>query len=176
LALGSFWVLEVTRKGTDDTLPAVQRSDPDYYIEKFNYVRLSASGQARYSIAGDKLTHLPLDDSYEIQQPVMHSLDTTRPPMTLRADHGRIEDDNSKIHMTGNVHIDRPATPTSEDFHLSSEYLLFLPDDDVMRSDKAVQITLGKSILHGTGMFANNATREFTLSSRVRGTYQAARR
>jgi lipopolysaccharide export system protein LptC len=48
-----------------------------------------------------------------------------------------------------------------------------LPDDDVVQTDKPVEITMGQSKLNGTGMFANNATRELRLSSNVHGTYQA---
>jgi lipopolysaccharide export system protein LptC len=70
------------------------------------------------------------------------------------------------------VHIDRPATPTSEHFHVKSDYLLVLPDDDVMQTDKPVDITLGTSTLTGTGMLANNATRELRVLSNVHATYQ----
>ena len=34
------------------------------------------------------------------------------------------------------------------------------------------EITLGRSVLTGVGMLANNATREFRLMSKVHGTYQ----
>jgi lipopolysaccharide export system protein LptC len=39
-----------------------------------------------------------------------------------------------------------------------------------------VEITLGQSKLTGTGMMANNATRELRLTSNVHGTYQASAR
>ncbi|MDP5008434.1 MAG: LPS export ABC transporter periplasmic protein LptC, partial [Glaciimonas sp.] len=80
---------------------------------------------------------------------------------------GKIEDNNSKVHLFGNVNADRLPTPTTSEFHLTSEYLLLLPDDDVMKSDKFVTMTLDKSIMTGTGLFANNATREMKLFSKV---------
>ena len=172
LALGSFWILEVMRKGVNDSNPDLPRSEPDYYVEKFNFVRMSKSGQAQYNISGKKLTHNPVDDSYAIQLPVVNSLSNERPPMTTRAERAIVDRNSSKVHMYDNVHIDRPATATSEHFHLTSEYLLILPDDDVMQTDKPVDITLSTSKLTGTGMFANNATRELRLSSNVHATYQ----
>lgn len=172
LALGSFWILEVMRKGVSDSNPDLPRSEPDYYVEKFNFVRMSKSGQAQYNISGKKLTHNPVDDSYAIQLPVVNSLSNERPPMTTRAERAIVDRNSSKVHMYDNVHIDRPATATSEHFHLTSEYLLILPDDDVMQTDKPVDITLSTSKLTGTGMFANNATRELRLSSNVHATYQ----
>jgi lipopolysaccharide export system protein LptC len=54
--------------------------------------------------------------------------------------------------------------------------MLLLPDEDVMQTDKPVEILFGQSKLTGTGMFANNATRELRVSSNVHGTYQVPAR
>ena len=172
LALGSFWVLELMRKSTEDGMPHSARSEPDYYVENFSFVKMSPAGSARYQIAGQRLTHYPLDDSYEIRQPRVHSMGEAALPLTMQAQRARVEDANSKIHLYDQVEIDRPASGTAAPFHLASEYLLFLPDDDVMQSDQTVHLTLGKSTLTGAGMFANNATRELRLSGNVRGMLQ----
>jgi lipopolysaccharide export system protein LptC len=177
LALGSFWILEVMRRSSSDYVPNLARSEPDFYVEKFSYVKMSRTGAARYHISGERLTHNPLDDSYDIQLPVLNNQsDSNGPPMTVRADRGRVDSDNSKVHLYDNVQMDRPASPNSESLQVKSEYMLVLPDEDVVQSDKPVQITLGQSKLNGTGMFANNATRELRLSSNVHGTYQARAR
>ena len=172
LALGSFWVLEVMRKSTEDGMPGIPRSDPDYYVENFSFVKMTPTGIAGYKISGQRLTHYPLDDSYEVRQPRVHSLGEARLPMTMRAERARVEDDNSKIHLYDKVEIDRPASGDAAHFHLASEYLLFLPDDDVMQSNQTVHLTLGKSTLTGAAMVANNATRELHLSGNVRGLLQ----
>jgi lipopolysaccharide export system protein LptC len=172
LVLGSFWVLEVMRRSSSDNIPDLPRNEPDYYVEKFSFVRMSKTGEAQYNISGKRLTHNPTDDSHAIELPVVNSLSNERPPMTTNAKRAMIERDNTKVHMYENVHVDRPATATSDHFHLKSDYLLILPDDDVMQTDKPVEITLGTSKLTGTGMMANNATRELRLSSNVHATYQ----
>ncbi|WP_395823866.1 LPS export ABC transporter periplasmic protein LptC [Collimonas sp.] len=166
-ALGSIWMVQVMNRDTDELLPKPTRVEPDYYVEKFNYVQMSPTGQPRYNISGDLLTHNPVDDSFDIQKPVVHSLDQEKPPMTLRADRGRVEDDNSKVHLYGNVNADRPKTVIAEKFHLKSEYLLLLPDDDVMQTDLPVDLTLGQSTLQGTGMSFNNSTRVLKMFSNV---------
>lgn len=171
ITLGSFWVLEVMRRGIIDATPEAPRSEPDFYVENFNFVRMSPSGEAQYSISGKRLIHNPQDDSYEIELPVVHSLSAKRPPMTTQSKRGLIEDDHSKVHMYDDVQIDRPATAEVEHFRLESEYLLILPDDDVMQSDKHVDMVLGTATLKGTGMYANNATRELRLLNNVHATY-----
>jgi lipopolysaccharide export system protein LptC len=175
LALGSFWLLEVMRKQVNDDNPDKPRVEPDYFVEKFNFVRMSVSGQAQYNISGKRLEHNPADDSHAIKLPIVNSLNAERPPMVARSQRALVNSDNSKVHMYDDVHIDRAATPTSDHFHLKSEYLLILPDDDIVKTDKPVEITLGNSRLTGTGMVANNATRELRLSSNVHATYPPPR-
>jgi lipopolysaccharide export system protein LptC len=176
LALGSFWLLQVMHKNTEDLLPKAVRTDPDYYVEHFNYVQMSPTGQPRYNIAGDRLTHNPVDDSFDVQKPIIHSLDKEKPPMNLIANRGMIEDNNSKVHLYGDVNADRPKTAMADNFHLKSEYLLLLPDDDIMETDKPVELTLGLSTLNGTGMHFNNSTRELKLFSKVHGVLRSTPR
>jgi lipopolysaccharide export system protein LptC len=121
------------------------------------------------------MTHNPQDGSYDIQQPVITKLDTES-PMTLRAARAHVTSDNSQVHLHDNVRMYRPASQNNEPLQVTSEYLLLLPDDDVAKTDKPVAIKVGESQLNGTGMVANNATRELQLASSVHGTYQAPRR
>jgi lipopolysaccharide export system protein LptC len=167
LALGSFWLLEIMRKSSKDSSPAVARVDPDYFVENFNFVRLSAAGEAQYNISGKRMVHNPANDTHTVELPVINSLSRERPPMTARAERALIEPDGSQVHMYDQVRIDRPKTPTSNLFHMESDYLLVLPNEDIMRTDKPVRMTLGESQLNGTGMVANNATGEVQLASRV---------
>jgi lipopolysaccharide export system protein LptC len=170
LALGSFWLLEIMRKSDQEAGPSVARVEPDYYVENFNFVRLSATGEAQYNISGKRMVHNPADDTHTVDLPVINSLSRERPPMTVRADRAWIEPDGSKVHLYDQVRLDRPKTPTSDLFHMESDYLLVLPNEDIMRTDKPVRMTLGESHLDGTGMVANNATGELQLASQVHAT------
>lgn len=172
LALGSFWLVEVMQRQTEDSLPARARTEPDFYVEKFNFVRMGKTGEARYNLTGTEMKHYPQDDSYQIQNPVMHSYSMDKPPMVSRSLRATITNNSSEVHMYDNVHIDRPASATSRHFQLKTSYLLLLPDDDVMKTPKPVEIKVGESVLTGAGMFANNASGEFRLSSNVKGQYQ----
>lgn len=176
LALGSFWLYEVMRRASGDIIPNRERNEPDFYVEKFSYVKLSKTGSAHYHFSGARLTHNPKDDSYDIALPIVSNLSNAKSPMTMRAEGARVNSDNSEVHLYNNVRMDRPGTATVQAMHVRSEYMLVLPDDDVIKTDKRVEITVGQSKLTGTGMLANNATRELKLSSNVHGTYQAPAR
>jgi lipopolysaccharide export system protein LptC len=176
IALGSFWLLEVTRRNAAESAPGEARAEPDFYVENFNYIKVAKNGKVQYHVSGARLTHNPQDDSYDIQHPVVVNVGNATTPMTMRSERAHVNSDSSEVHLYDNVHMDRPASGDSVHMHMTSEYLLVLPDDDVMRTDKPVQINYDKSVLTGTGMFANNATREFKLASNVHGTYQAPAR
>jgi lipopolysaccharide export system protein LptC len=133
---------------------------------------MTSTGQVHYAVSGARMTHNPQDSSFDILQPVVTSLSADEPPMTIRADRARAEQDNSKVHLFDNVVLDRPASATTEHFQLKSDYLLALPDDDVVQTDKPVEIALGSSVLSGTGMYVNHATREFKIASKVRAVYR----
>lgn len=177
LALASFWLLEVMRR-TDPELGAEgERSDPDFYVETFSLVKMSKTGQVQYHMAGARLTHNPQDDSYDVVQPVVKQLgDAGRQPILIQAERAHVNSDASKVHLHDQVLLERAATADREALRLRSDYLLLLPEEDVMKTDLPVEITSGRSRLSGVGMLANNNTRVFELSSRVHGTYQAPAR
>lgn len=171
LALGSFWLLQVIQKTATDDPQASRSNEPDYYVEKFTFVRMTKTGDARYTVTGARMIHRPVDDTYEITLPVVHSLSRDQPPLTVRSARALVVPDSSKIHMIDKVEADRPASATTEHFHLTSDYVLILPDEDVLQTDRAVDLTLGSARMTGTGMYVNNATREFRMAQRVHGTY-----
>ena len=103
--------------------------------------------------------------------PVVYSLSQNQPPLMMRAERAIAIPDSSKIHMIDKVVADRPASVKSAHFHMKSDYALILPDEDVIQTDKPVELTLGSAILTGTGMVANNATRQLRLAQRVHGTF-----
>ncbi|EJN01251.1 LPS export ABC transporter periplasmic protein LptC [Herbaspirillum sp. YR522] len=172
LALGSFWVLQALRRNGDQTPVERPRGKPDYYLENFSYVKMAVTGLPRYDVSGTRMVHYPIDDSFEITKPVVHSLDAARPPMELYSDTARVTDDQTQIHMYGNANAIRGAVKGNPPLHLVSQYLLLLPDDEIVKTDKAVAMTMGTTTLNGVGMIANNATQEVQLLGSVRGHYE----
>jgi lipopolysaccharide export system protein LptC len=173
LALGSFWVLQAMRSNGVSDKNAMASGKADYYVDNFVYVKMALNGAARYSITGKRMEHYPVTDSFKVQAPFIRSLDKAKPPMLLRSDRASIEDDNSKIHMYGNAFAERDPSGKSQKLTVSSEYLLLLPDDDQVTTDKPVKITLGDSVLNGVGMLASNAELKLELHERVHGIYYA---
>jgi len=166
-ALGSFWWAETMQRDQEQAATVPPKGEPDYTVEKFNLVRMAKNGHARYNISGAKLVHYPDTDVFEIERPVLYNVGADRITMMLRAERALVEHKTNRVHLHRQVQAERAANRNNEGFHLASEYLLLLPDEDIIQTDKRVDIVSGKSRVSGVGMVANNATREFRLLNDV---------
>lgn len=171
LAAGSFWLLEVARRGDNTGVQQEKRTEPDYFAEDFRYTKVAPNGQAEYVVEGKKLVHTPADDISHVDQPVVYSYSKERPPMTLRSNTARINGDHTEVHLHGKVHLERPQARGSETMTVDSDYMLVLTNKDIVKTDRPVHITLGKSTLDGVGMVADSREQQVSLLSRVNGTY-----
>jgi lipopolysaccharide export system protein LptC len=184
VVLASFWILKTLRQNGDEAnARSSMRSEPDYYVERFNFIRLPNNGQANVSIVGDKLTHYPRSDDLEIQQARITSFSPDKSPMYIRALRAVIEQksnqtspirEHDQIHLLGDVQVDRPATSTSSFMQLTSDYLLVLPDENTMKTDTAVTMITATSEVHAVGMTADNNTQQVQLLSKVRARFSRA--
>jgi lipopolysaccharide export system protein LptC len=163
-ALGSFYLLELLNRAGEQMQAEKRMNEPDYIIENFSFVRLSKQGKPNYIIAGDKLTHRPVDDSSEIDKPRVHGVAPDRPPMEIVAKTARVDDFNSRVTLNGAVTIDRSAAPNIQPLHLATEKLVVFPDEDRMETDQPVQLKLGETTATANSMRANNATLQLHLA------------
>jgi len=176
LAVGSAWVNMVLKKNAGDEKSRVAHGTPDYYMDNFRHFTLKLTGDADYELTGKKMTHYPDNDTYLINFPVVESRDEKQRLQISYSDWAYIEDENSKIHMHENVVVIRPPTRDRDAFRMTTDYLLVLPDEDIMRTDREVTAYQGTSTMTGMGMESNNATRELFLLSRTKVVYPPANR
>lgn len=166
LACGTFWLLQVMQRGDQELSAAANQNEPDYIVEKFSLVRMTPEGKPRYLFYGAKLTHLPVDDTSSVEQPIMQNMTPGEPPMTINAMRARIFHGQDKVDLLGKVDIHRPPSGTSGGMRLRTEALTIHPDEEWMESSVKVQMNLGAATVTGTGMRANNATRQLDFTSR----------
>lgn len=169
-ALGSFWLVQVMQGG-DDAHNVNVGNDPDYIVDNFSWVRMSETGQPRYVISGERLTHRPADNTSVIEKPVVHSITVDHPLMTVTAEHALVNQNQNQIDLTQNVDIQRPGSATSQPLRIRTEALTVLPDDDIVKTALPVTMKLGTATVNAIGMVANNATQKIALGGRGDATY-----
>jgi lipopolysaccharide export system protein LptC len=166
VACGTFWLVQLLNRGEEEMLADKRLNEPDYIIERFSVVRMTKDGKPSYIVAGDKLVHRPIDDASEIDKPVVRNLSSTHPPMDMTAERARVDENNTRVQLKGNVKIDRAAQGKSPAMQMTTQALTVYPDEDRMETDQPVQIVQGGATATGTGMKANNATRQVQLLGR----------
>jgi lipopolysaccharide export system protein LptC len=164
-AFGSFWLVQVMQ-GEENAPGANAGNEPDYIVDNFSWVRMSEAGKPRYVISGERLTHRPADNTALVEKPVVQSLTAEHPPMTMTAEHALVSQNQNQVDLTGNVDIQRPASANSQPLRIRTEALTVLPDEDLVKTDKPIDMKLGASSVNGVGMVANNATQQVHLGGR----------
>lgn len=169
-AFGSFWLVQVMQG--DDRGPGGGASDaPDYIVENFSWVRMSETGQPRYVISGERLTHRPADNTSLVDKPVVQSLSADHPPMTMTAEHALVNQNQNQIDLTGSVDIQRPGNAKAQPLRIRTDALTVLTDEEIAKTGRPVHMTLGGATSDAVGMVANNATQQIELGGRGRLTY-----
>ena len=167
MALGSFWLVEVINRGEGFGANNVAKSEPDYIVEQFSFVKMTPEGKPRYIITGDKLTHHPDTDTADVLRPVVQSIAPPAPPMTMTGQTGRIDQVKNIVDMAGNVVIERPSAPQWPHLRLKTEALTILTDEDKLRTDLAVEMISDATVVTGVGMLADRAANNVDLYNRV---------
>lgn len=171
IAAISFWALEMTRRSGNDATDQTQRTQPDYFVENFDYVKIGADGNPKIRIRGAKLIHNPQDDSSTVLQPVVESYSGQRQPMTLRSDRLIVNGDRSQLHFHDNVKMEKPEARGNDTLFVESQYLLALPNRDLVTTTKKATLTLGYSTLSGVGLIADNVHQTLSFQSEVKGSF-----
>ena len=74
---------------------------------------------------------------------------------------------NTQVHLEGNVEIDRKQ-PSGNDLRLKTDALTIFPDEDQMKTDRPVRIEVSDgTMVNGTGLFVDNASRKIDINSKV---------
>ena len=156
-ALGSFWLVQVAQNGDNDVAVDTRKDEPDYIIEKFSFVRMTPAGAPRYIISGNTLTHHPLDDTSDIEQPIVRNIAPDQPLVNIHAQRAHLRNADNQVDLLGSVDIERPATALVKHMRIRTEALTLLPDEDIMRTALAVAIEQDATRISGVGMQADNA-------------------
>lgn len=165
LAAMTFWLERAAQLAPSSN--AAQRHDPDYFIENFTVERFDPQGKLQHTIVAKYMQHYPDNDSTDVTTPHITFHKTRQTVVT--ADTANIDSGGKTVVLNGHVRVlsNNPKGPPTE---ITSTTMTVFPDDEIAQTKAAVTITQGKSVLHGSGMHANNKTKIATLHGRATGT------
>ena len=181
LTLLTFWLVQ---KNTPLPINVIERPrlhEPDYTLKNGSLSYLNEQGQTKYRILGKELIHYDDDASIDIVQPRMRLFQPDKSPVTVRAKRGHIDGDITILDLFDNVEIYRPPQAASETQKASpymlakSSYFQVLINDDIITTDKPVELEQGLSVMQSNdgGVF-DNVKQSMQLLGTVKGRIEPA--
>lgn len=170
----TFW-LRFAVEPTGSIEPDKNRGDPDAVAENFTLTRLNPVGKPNYVLNARRMLHFPGNDSTELDSPKF-SRSGEGPALRISADRGTLDHESEEAKFYGNVVMVREGIGDRDEMRMRTEYLQVLARGDILRTDKPVIINEGRSVISGVGMELNKQTRQFTVFSHVRGSFEPPRK
>jgi lipopolysaccharide export system protein LptC len=168
LAGMTYW-LDVTSRQPVGAGDGKSRHDPDYIVENFQVRRFGPEGQLQHTLYAGLMRHYPDDDSTVVFAPDLIYHRT--PPTHVTAREARLSSEATHIELIDAVRITRGGVAGKPDTVLTTSRLDAWPDDEIATGKEPVTITQGRTIVHGSGLQANNKTAIYVLEGPVRGIF-----
>jgi len=150
---------------------ANKRHDPDSIVENFSAIKLNEHGTPHFIMRASRMLHYPDDGSTELEVPRLTLLAEDRPAIQATAKTGTISSNGDEFFLEGGVEVLRDAAVQQDQLRLQTEFLHVIPDQDMVRSDRAVTLIEARTIVNAVGLELNSRTRTFKLLSKVRSEY-----
>lgn len=168
----TFLLVQVNTPQADETANQPKRHVADYMMDGVSATALDEKGVTKYRFTGVHMNHYEDDLTYDVTFPALRVYAPDRPQVTARADLGKMNGEGTIIDLYNNAKVVRAQGPDPRQDPLmtaDSTYFQVLLNDDIVRTDKPVELHRGPSIMNANGLTFNNVTRQVQLLGNVRG-------
>ena len=162
LALGTWLVAKNSPGLMLPSAPDTVAHEPDYTLDHFTLQRFDATGALKVEIEGSHMQHFVDDDTMEVEQIRVISLDEDGRRMTASALHGRAKGDASVVWLDGRAQV-VSEMPGQLPVQVNGEHLRAQPKIKRVDSESPVIVQQGGSEFHADGMEYEHTTRILTL-------------
>lgn len=173
LAGMTLW-LRFAVEGPGPAEPREHRGEPDAVVDNLTLTRLNATGKPNYVLNARRMTHYPDDDSTQLEG-LKFAKSGDGPALRITAERGTLTHESDEAHFYGNVLLVREGEPNRDELRVRTEYLHVIPQRDIVRTDRPITISEGRSVISGVGMEFNKQTRKLTVFANVRGSIEPVR-
>ena len=167
LALLMFWMNYVVVQpmtAQDDGL----FNHPDYIVENLSGIQMNHESEIQHVFSAKKMLHYLDEEITYLEQPYFISIEPEKPVMRVSAGKAELLENGENIHLIENVTVLRGMDEDEDKITMVTSYLQLLPDDNIARTNKAVEIVTKNATMNAVGLELNNHTGVLQLLSRVR--------
>ena len=166
----SYWYSRALRWG-GRIIPSPPEA-PDVTANRIALTEFDALGRARLTLFADSLSHRSDTDIGTLESPRLVSRRADQPQVEVRARRGRVEDVGATIYLEDDVQLTREAGGRQpQPLHVTTDYLVVLPDYDRYRTDHDILLERGPSSERAHGMDLDNVARTVVFHADVRALY-----
>lgn len=166
----TYWLNQLAQ--TEPGKPGkAERHEPDAIVENFSAVSLNEQGTPHFVMAAKKMLHYPDDDSTLLEVPHLTLLTAGRPAMHAIARRGIVSSKGDEVFLHEGVEVLREASESQYELRIHTEYLHFIPDQQLADTDHTVTIKEANNSVQATGMEMDYRARTLKLLDRVRSEY-----
>ena len=144
------------------------------YSEGITTTVFNSLGEINYTLQAQRQVLL-LDDSSELDHPIINLYQSGLPSWQLTANSGKIEgkesgDNSNTIYLSGEVEV-LSQDSQGQDMQLLTEYLHVNPQAETLDTDTQVQLIIPNLTQTAIGMFADLGQEVFNFHRQTRGSY-----
>ena len=171
LALGTWWLVNITPKPEAERVPVAPRHEPDYTMQRFTVQRFAPDGRMRVQIEGELMRHYPDTDTLEIENPRIRAVGTDGRVTLASALRALSNGDGSEVQLFGSAQVVREAPVAQDAMEFRSEFLHAFLNTERVRSHLPVVVRRGGAELRAEGMEYDNLARVVELKGRQRAVF-----
>ena len=171
LALGTWWLVNVSPSPEAERAPMPPRHEPDYTMQRFTVQRFAADGRLRVQIDGAELRHYPDTDTLEIDSPRIRAFGPDGQVTLASAIRALANGDGSEVQLFGSAQVVREAARPQDVLEFRSEFLHAFLGAERVRSHLPVWVRQGGAELRADGLEYDNLARVVELKGRQRATF-----
>jgi len=140
---------------TDSTISETFQLDPDYYMEDFTAITMGENGNPVNKLYAVYMEHNPVDDTFELDMPVLEIYREYDNPLNISAEKGWVTNNNEVILLRGNVRMLEVNSANEIVLNVETTEARVLLVDEYAESDQYVTITAKNATITGRGVRAH---------------------
>ena len=174
LAAVSWWLArDVERDHRLSSGPRDNR-EIDYYLRELDFSTYTEQGILARTLQAPELRHYPDDGSTELDRPRFTIHKNGVPPWRVRSETGWVSPDGKRVHLHGDVLIERDAGADIRPMRIVTRNMRVEPERDYAETDEPVTVTSFNDRIDSVGMQAwLREPGRIKFLSQVRGHYAA---
>ena len=175
LAGGTYWLVKNTPVPDGPRVEVAPRHEPDYVMNNFAVQHFTPAGRPTTFLEGTELRHYPDDETLEIDQVRVRSVDEQGRVVVATARRGLSNQDGSEVKLIGQAHVVReaggpPGQPGgNEQLEFLGEFLHVYTNAQRVVSDQPVLLKRGTMEVRAQTLHYDHEKQVLELKGQVRG-------